>query len=48
MPAPNEEKSNTQNTLPTFGMIMPIARGSSLEFKTKGRGVTTSDKSIAS
>jgi hypothetical protein len=35
MPAPKEEKSNTQNALPTFGMIMPITGGSSLEFENK-------------
>jgi hypothetical protein len=48
MHVPKEEKPNTQNALPTFSMIMPIAGGSSLEFETKGRGVTTSDKSKAS
>jgi hypothetical protein len=35
MPTPKEEKSNTQNALPTFGMIMPIAGGSLLEFENK-------------
>jgi hypothetical protein len=35
MPAPKEEKPNTQNALPTFSMIMPIVGGSSLEFENK-------------
>jgi hypothetical protein len=33
--APKEEKLNTQSALPSFGMIMPIVGGSSLEFENK-------------
>jgi hypothetical protein len=34
-PTPKEEKTNTQTALPTFGMIMPIVRGSSLEIEKR-------------
>jgi hypothetical protein len=35
MSATKEEKPNTQDALSTFDMIMPIASGSSLDFKNK-------------